>query len=70
MAQNVTQYRHVCKSQTTFGPPVVRITDFRVDFIQLLLRKTVTQAEQFERTMFGWKQIVVVTTAEQGESRK
>ena len=26
MAENVTQYCHVCKSQTTSGPPVARLT--------------------------------------------
>ena len=41
----------------------VRIRDFRVAFIQLLLRKTIAQAEQLERSMFGGaKQSGVVAT--------
>lgn len=53
-----------------FNPLIyaVRINYFRVAFIQLLLRKTFAQAEQFERSTFGRKQIGVVATAEQGEN--
>ena len=42
-----------------------RIRYFRVAFIQLLLRKTIAQAEQLEKNIFGPKQIRVVATAEQ-----
>ena len=53
-----------------FNPLIyaVRINYFRVAFIQLLMRKTFAQAEQFERSTFGRKQIGVVATAEQGEN--
>ena len=37
----------------------VRIRQFRVAFIEILLRKNYTQAEQFERRMFGRTNIVV-----------
>ena len=47
----------------------VRIRSFRVAFIQLLTRKTVVQAEQFERNMFGPRQLRVVASSEQGERR-
>ena len=55
-----------------FNPVIyaVRIRHFRVAFIQLLLRKTLTQAEQLERKVFGPRQIRVVATndgIEQGE---
>ena len=50
-----------------FNPLIyaVRIKYFRVAFIQLLLRKTIAQAEQLERNIFGPKQVRVVATAEQ-----
>ena len=50
-----------------FNPLIyaVRIRYFRVAFIQLLTRKTIPQAEQLERNIFGPKQVRVV--AEQGE---
>ena len=54
-----------------FNPLIyaVRIRYFRVAFIQLLTRKTTSQAEQLERNIFGPKQGRVVATAEQGERR-
>ena len=50
-----------------FNPLIyaVRIRYFRVAFIQLLLRKTIAQAEQLERNIFGPNQVRVVATAEQ-----
>ena len=50
-----------------FNPLIyaVRIRYFRVAFIQLLLRKTIAQAEQLERNIFGPKLVRVVATAEQ-----
>ena len=50
-----------------FNPLIyaVRIRYFRVAFIQLLLRKTVAQAEQLEKNMFGPKQVRGVATAQQ-----
>ena len=52
-----------------FNPLIyaVRIRYFRVAFIQLLTRKTIPQAEQLERNIFGPKQVRVA--AEQGERR-
>ena len=52
-----------------FNPLIyaVRIRYFRVAFIQLLTRKTIQQAEQLERNIFGPKQVRV--GAEQGERR-
>lgn len=44
---------------------VVRIRYFRVAFIQLLCKKTIAQAEDLERKVFGQKQIGVIATAEQ-----
>lgn len=44
---------------------VVRIRYFRVAFIQLLSRKTIAQAEDLERKVFGQRQIGVMATAEQ-----
>lgn len=44
---------------------VVRIRYFRVAFIQLLSRKTIAQAEDLERKVFGPRQIGVMATAEQ-----
>ena len=54
-----------------FNPLIyaVRIRYFRVAFIQLLSRKTIEQAEQVERKIFGPKQIRVATTVEHGENR-
>ena len=54
-----------------FNPLIyaVRIRYFRVAFIQLLTRKTISQAEQLERNIFGPKQGRVVATAEQGERK-
>ena len=54
-----------------FNPLIyaVRIRDFRVAFIQLLSKKTIAQAEQLERNIFGPKQIGVVATVEQRENR-
>ena len=51
-----------------FNPLIyaVRIRYFRVAFIQLLLRKTIAQAEQLEMNIFGPKQVRVV---EQEENR-
>ena len=50
-----------------FNPLIyaVRLRYFRVAFIQLLLRKTIANAEQLERNIFGPKQVRVVATAEQ-----
>ena len=50
-----------------FNPLIyaVRIRYFRVAFIQLLLRKTVAQAEQLEKNIFGPKQVRGVATAQQ-----
>ena len=55
-----------------FNPLIyaVRIRYFRVAFIQLLSKKTLTQAEQLERNVFGPRQIQVIDTAnsiQQGE---
>ena len=44
---------------------VVRIRHFRVAFIQLLSRKTISQAEDLERKVFGPKRIGVIATPEQ-----
>ena len=54
-----------------FNPLIyaVRIRYFRVAFIELLSRKTIAQAEQLERNIFGPKEARAVTTAEQGENR-
>jgi len=46
----------------------VRIRYFRVAFIQLLSRKTVAQAEELERKIFGTRQIGVIANAEQAQS--
>ena len=50
-----------------FNPLIyaVRIRHFRVAFIQLLARKTIAQAEELERYIFGPKQVGVLATAEQ-----
>ena len=60
---------HVLNS--LFNPLIyaVRITYFRVAFIQLLSRKTTAEAEQLGRNMFGPRKIQAVATAEQGENR-
>ena len=47
----------------------VRIRYFRVAFIQLLSRKTIAQAEELERKIFGPRQIGVVANVEQGQNR-
>ena len=49
-----------------FNPLIyaVRIRYFRVAFIQLLSKKTLTQAEQLERNVFGPRQIQVIATAD------
>ena len=47
----------------------VRIRYFRVAFIQLLSRKTIAEAEQLGRNMFGPRKIQAVATTEQGENR-
>ena len=49
-----------------FNPLIyaVRIRHFRVAFIQLLSKKTLTQAEQLERKVFGPRQIQVIATAD------
>ena len=54
-----------------FNPLIyaVRIRNFRLAFIQLLSRKTIKQAEELERNMFGPKKIGVVATVEQRENR-
>ena len=58
-----------------FNPLIyaVRIRYFRVAFIQLLSKKTLTQAEQLERKVFGPRQIRVIATADgiqQGEGMR
>ena len=54
-----------------FNPLIyaVRIRYFRVAFIQLLSRRTFTQAEQLERNIFGAKQVGIRATAKQGENK-
>ena len=54
-----------------FNPLIyaVRIRYFRVAFIQLLSRKTIAQAEELERKIFGPRQVGVIATAEQGQRR-
>ena len=51
-----------------FNPLIyaVRIRNFRVAFIQLLLRKTIVQAEQLEKSMSGAKQSGVVAIVKRG----
>ena len=44
---------------------VVRVRHFCVAFIQLLSRKTISQAEDLERKVFGPKRIGVIAAAEQ-----
>ena len=48
----------------------VRIRYFRVAFIQLLSKKTLTQAEQLERKVFGPRQIQVMATTDGVEKGK
>ena len=45
----------------------VRVRSFRVACIQLLSRKTIAQAEEFERKIFGPRQIGVIANVEQGQ---
>ena len=54
-----------------FNPLIytVRIRCFRVAFIQLLSRKTIAQAEEFERKIFAPRQIGVIADVEQGKNR-
>ncbi|XP_078342985.1 adenosine receptor A3-like [Oculina patagonica] len=54
-----------------FNPVIyaVRIRYFRVAFIQLLARKTIAQAEELERKIFGPRQFGVIANVEQGENR-
>ena len=53
-----------------FNPLIyaVRIRHFRVAFIQLLSRKTISQAQELERKIFGPRQIGVTANAEHGQS--
>ena len=44
----------------------VRMRYFRVAFIQLLSRKTISQAEELEKKIFGSRQIVVNSDANTG----
>ena len=54
-----------------FNPLIyaVRIRSFRVALIQLLSRKTIAQAEELERKIFGPRQIGVIAYVEQGQNR-
>ena len=54
-----------------FNPLIyaVRIRYFRVAFIQLLSTKTIAQAEELERKIFGPRQIGVIANVEQGQNR-
>ncbi|KAJ7355091.1 Adenosine receptor A2b [Desmophyllum pertusum] len=54
-----------------FNPLIyaVRIRYFRVAFIQLLSRKTIAQAEELERNIFGPRQVGVISTAKQEQRR-
>ena len=54
-----------------FNPLIyaVRIRYFRVAFIQLLSRKTISEAEELEREIFGPRQIGVIANVEQGQNR-
>ncbi|XP_078363034.1 adenosine receptor A3-like [Oculina patagonica] len=56
---------------SVFNPLIyaVRIRYFRVAFIQLLLRKTIAQAEELERKIFGPRQSGVIANVEQGQNR-
>jgi len=38
-------------------------------FLQLLSRKTNSEAEELERNIFGPKRVIIVASAEQGENR-
>ena len=50
-----------------FNPLIysVRIRYFRVAFIELLAKKTASQAEELERNIFGPRQIGVIAHVEQ-----
>ena len=71
--------RHIVLSTTTtilvlnsvFNPLIyaVRIRYFRVTFIQLLSRKTLAQAQELEKRIFGSRRIEVVGSAEQDHHR-
>ena len=54
-----------------FNPLIyaVRIRYFRVAFIQLLSRRTIAEAEELERKIFGPRQIGVIANVEQGQNR-
>ncbi|KAL9960409.1 hypothetical protein ACROYT_G033861 [Oculina patagonica] len=54
-----------------FNPLIyaAKIRYFRVAFIQLLSRKTVPEAEELERKIFGPRQIGVIANVEQGQNR-
>ncbi|XP_078342986.1 adenosine receptor A3-like [Oculina patagonica] len=54
-----------------FNPLIyaVRIRYFRVAFIQLFSRKTIEEAEELERKIFGPRQIGVTANVEQGQNR-
>ena len=56
--------------QCLFNPLIyaVRIRYFRVAFIQMLSRKTIAQAEELERKIFGPRQIGVIAVVEQGQN--
>ena len=53
-----------------FNPLIytIRITSFRIAFIELLLRKTASQAEELERKIFGPRQIGVIADVEQRQN--
>ena len=55
-----------------FNPLIyaVRIRYFRVAFIQLLSRKSISEAEELERAIFGPRQIGVIANVEQGQNRE
>ncbi|XP_078342991.1 adenosine receptor A3-like [Oculina patagonica] len=54
-----------------FNPLIyaVRMRYFRVAFIQLFYRRTLVQAEELERKIFGPRQIGVIANVEQGQNR-
>ena len=54
-----------------FNPLIyaVRIRYFRVAFIHFLSRKTIAQAEELERKLFGPRQIRAMANVEQGQNR-
>ena len=57
--------------KSLFNPLIytVRIRYFREAFIQLLSIKTIAQAEELERKIFGPRQIGVIANIEQGQNR-